>query len=166
MNCPKVTIGSGATASGTWPLITTDDVAFSVDRYYHRQFSLQTGTKTLASYRNGRLIVHVGYASDGYSPVIYSPWGKADDPWLRLTPTPRCGFAPAILHDVTRQFLNVPGCPWDREQTDEWFFNCLVAGGVSKRRAGVYHHAVAGIVGDLYIRATRSIDPNLAIHFL
>ncbi len=79
MNCPRITVGNGATATGTWPLITTDDVAFSVDRYYHRQFALQTGTKTLASYRNGRLIIHAGYASDGYSPVIYSPWGKPSD---------------------------------------------------------------------------------------
>lgn len=165
MNCPNVTIGHGATANGTWPLVTTRDVAFSLDRYYGNPFSLRTGKKILASYFSGRMIVHGGYASDGYSPVISAPWKRFDDPWLRLTPTPKCGFSPSILHDITRQFLKVPFCPWDREQTDEWFFNCLTAGGVSERRAGLYHHAVAGTLGDIYIAATRKVDPNLNIIF-
>ena len=164
MNCPHVTLGNGARANGSWPLLTTRDVAFTLDRYYGDPFMLLTGDKILASYFSGRLVVHAGYASDGYSPVISYPFSRdPQDPWLRLTPTPQCGFAPAILHDITRQFLNVPGCPWDREQTDTWFFNCLVAGGMSRRRAGIYHHAVAGPIGDVYIKATRSVDPNLHI---
>ena len=166
MNCPLVTIGHGARADGPWPLLTTGDVGYNLDRYYGDPFSLRTGTKVLASYFSGRLIVHKGYASDGYSPVIACPvFCNDSDPWIRLTPTPKCGFAPPILHDITRQFLGVPGCPWNREQTDEWFFNCLLAGGISRRRAGLYHRAVSGVLGDIYITATRKVDPNLNIIF-
>jgi hypothetical protein len=166
MNCPSVTIRNGARANGSWPLVTTRDVAFNLDQYYGLPFTLRTGTKNLASYLSGQLIVHEGYACDGYSPVLSCPF-KSDrsDPWLRLTPTPACGYAPAILHDITRQFLGVQGCPWDRKQTDEWFYNCLLAGGVSKRMAGIYHHAVAGSFGSLYIAATRKVDPDLNIAF-
>ena len=166
MNCPQITIGNGATANGSWPLITTRDAAFTLDRYYGDPFRLVTGEQILATYINGRLVVHSGYASDGYSPVISAPWMPFNDPWLRLTPTPKCGYGPAIIHDITRQFLNVPFCPWDREQTDDWFFNCLTSGEVSKRRAGVYHYAVSGIAGDVYIKATRKVDPNLRIELL
>ena len=166
MNCPTVTIGHGARADGSWPLLTTRDVAFNLDRYYGDPFALRTGTQVLASYFSGRLIVHEGYASDGYSPVIACPfWCDDTDPWIRLTPTPHCGFGPSILHDVARQFCRVSGCPWDREQADEWFFNCLIAGGVSERTAGLYHHAVAGTLGDIYIAATRKTDPKLNIIF-
>lgn len=97
--------------------------------------------------------------------MISAPWKAFDDPWLRLTPTPKCGFGPAILHDIARQFSRVSGCPWDRQQTDDWFFNCLIAGGVPERRAGLYHHAVAGTLGDIYIALTRKTDPNLNILF-
>lgn len=166
MNCPKITIGNGARADGSWPLTTTRDVAFNLDRYYGLPFTLRTGEQILASYFSGRLVVHAGYASDGYSPVVSCPFFcDPDDPWLRLTPTPKCGFGPAILHDISRQFINVPFCPWDREQTDEWFFNCLTSGGVSKRRAGAYHYAVSGPVGSVYIAATRKVDPDLNIIF-
>lgn len=165
MNCPHVTIGEGATANGTWPLTTTRDVAFTLDRYYGNPFALRTGKQVLATYLSGRLIVHAGYSSDGYSPVIKASWKSLNDPWLRLTPTPKCGFAPSILHDIARQFTGIPGCPWNREQTDEWFYNCLIAGGVTNRMAGIYHHAVAGAFGDIYIAATRKIDPKLNIAF-
>ena len=167
MNCPLILINSGAVANRSWPLTLTEDVAFCVDQYYGRKLAFYSGGKLIATYINGVLTVKAGYALDGYSPVISCPFFcDPEDPWLRLTPTPKCGFAPAILHDITRQFLNVPGCPWDREQTDEWFYNCLIAGGTSKRRAGVYHHAVAGPVGDIYIKATRSVDPRLTIILL
>jgi hypothetical protein len=163
MNCPSVRIGNGATANGTWPLTTTRDVAYTLDRYYGNPFSLRTGDKILATYLSGRLFVHAGYASDGYSPVISAPWKAFDDPWLRLTPTPPCGFGPSILHDITRQFCGVPGCPWDREQTDDWFFDCLIAGGVPRWKSGIYHRAVAGTFGDVYIALTRKVDPKLNI---
>ena len=164
MNCPPVHIGQQAEVTQLWPLVLVEDVAFDTGRDYGATLLLCSGNKTLGTIHRGYLWAHAYYALDGYSPVFYAPWKAAsNDPWLRLTPTPACGYAPALVHDITRQFHNVEGCPWDRKQTDDWFFDSLIAGGVPKRRAGAYHHAVAGPIGDVYIALTRKADPNLHI---
>ena len=43
------------------------------------------------------------------------------------------------------------------------FFDALVAGRCSNF-AGIYHQAVAGKIGDAFIKLTRVPDPHLAIH--
>ena len=97
------------------------------------------GTRRLASWDGTRFHIHQGYACDGYSPVLRL-FGR----WIPITPIPACGLWPAILHDALRQFLPVPGCPWTRQDTDEWFYNALIAGGLTPHHAGLYHGAVAG----------------------
>ena len=127
-------------------------------------FYFYSGNKMLASHAYGKLTIYPGYASDGYSPVMKRPWFiPGSDQWLRITPIPSCGLAPALGHDCVRQFLNTIGCPWNRQFTDDCFYNWLEQGGVSGAIAGAYHEAVAGITGSIWIWATSTPDPNLHI---
>lgn len=160
MNCPKILIGDGAACTDEWPVLFTRHAKFHVELYIAGRFEFYSGEKLLATLENGELEIMTGYSCDGYSPVVWLPIVRK---WLRLTPTPKCGFAPAALHDFTRQFFPVVGCPWTRIQTDNWFFNCLLAGKVHPALSGIYHQAVAGVVGTAYIRLTRKSDPKLRI---
>jgi hypothetical protein len=105
----------------------------------------------------GILCILPGYACDGYSPCI-----KILGKWIRLTPTPKAGMFPAVLHDFTRQFCDTAGCPWNREQTDTWFYNAMVHGGSNKHIAGIYYGAVSRTIGNIY-HHFRKHDPTLEI---
>lgn len=164
MNCPSIHLGDGAYASSKWALVTTRLFSFDLGGKLKGSYKFFAGERLLASSYNSVIWLAEGYASDGYSPVVYCPFfTHDDDPWIRLTPIPECGYAPAVLHDFTRQFLTASGCPWDRRQTDNWFYDCLEVGGVSKGMRGIYHGAVSGRLGSLYIKATRKIDQSLRI---
>jgi len=156
MNCPEIRIGCGAIETNQWPLVLISNFEFELDRDFGGVYEFYSGSKLLGIITGSKLEILRGYAGDGYSPVI-----SLFDCWIRLTPTPKCGFAPAVIHDFTRQFLNTPGCPWDRKQTDDWFYNCLRRGG--EPRTGIFHRAVAGPLGTAYIWATRKVDPQLRI---
>lgn len=118
----------------------------------------RSGSQPLGRWDGRELTILPGYACDGYSPVI-----RVCGRWLRLTPTPRAGLWPAVLHDFLRQFLATPGCPWSREDSDEWFYNALTSGGLTNHLAGTYYGAVAGPFGSAFMRLTRRPDPALNI---
>jgi hypothetical protein len=117
-----------------------------------------SGQQVLARWDGREFHVMPGYACDGYSPVI-----RICGRWVRLTPTPPCGLWPAVLHDVLRQFLSVPGCPWSRAESDAWFYEALHSGGLHPHHAGIYHGAVAGPLGSAWLRLTRTRDLRLRI---
>jgi hypothetical protein len=156
MNCPEIRIGCGAIETDQWPLVLTKAQIFETDRDFGGTYHFYSGDKLLAIHKLSLLVILGGYASDGYSPVKRL-FGK----WIRFVRTPKCGFGPAVIHDLTRQFLNTPGCPWDRKQTDDWFYNCLRRGG--EPHTGIFHRAVAGSLGTAYIWMTRKTDPQLRI---
>jgi len=163
MNCPFLIEGRDWEPVGEWPLVTFRDLAIVHDFEWDRCYEFRAGTKLIARAVPGSIILFCGYACDGYSPVIRRPrWVPGRSKWMRLTPTPRCGMFPAIIHDFFRQFCGVDRCPWDRAKADDWFFDALIAGRCTKE-AGVYHSIVSGTIGDTFIALTRKPDPSLSI---
>ena len=59
--------------------------------------------------------------------------------------------------------MDTPGCPWTRQDTDAWFYDAMIAGGLHPHHAGIYHGAVAGPVGTAWLKLTRQPDPKLTI---
>lgn len=141
-----------------WAMVMATPVIFEIEDL-GAVFEFWAGARLLAYHEHGKLVVSEAYALDGYSPVI-RVFGK----WVKLTPVPKkAGHGPDLLHDLTRQFLHVPFCPWTRKQTDDWFFDELIAGGESAKIAGAYHQVVAGSIGSLWMALKREPDPSLKI---
>lgn len=157
MICPLLQPGTHFTITDRWPVVMTAAVGVPLP-IQSEPLDFHSGDLHLARWDGEFFHVLPRYACDGYSPVI-RVWGR----WVRLTPVPGCGLWPAVLHDVLRQFNAVPGCPWSRVDTDNWFFDSLIAGGVRLPIAGAYHEAVAGPLGTAWIRMTRSPDPALRV---
>jgi len=142
---------------GNWPLMLKRDVVVQTT-LRGEEFVFSSAGKIFGGLCvDGILRIYAGYACDGYSPVL-KIFGK----FIRLTPTPKCGMLPAVVHDFTRQFIEVKGCPWDRKFSDDLFYDLLVAG-QEKKIASIYHGAVAGKVGDLFIAISRKKDKGLAV---
>ena len=156
MTCPRIHIGDGASETDKWPLVLTRLLTLEIDRDFGGVWHCYSGRHLLGVLANRQIIIFPAYAGDGYSPVI-----RFLGRWIRLTPTPACGYAPAIGHDFTRQFYHVTGCPWTRRDSDNWFYNWLRRGG--EPRTGIFHRAVAGPIGTAYIWLTRKKDPQLKI---
>lgn len=92
---------------------------------------------------NDVLTIFAGYASDLCSPGIYV-FGV----WLG---TPSRGMElEAFVHDFLRQFMSVPCVPWDRKSSDAIFYNAGIMRG-HNMKIKVYHGAVAGKLGDLWM---------------
>lgn len=157
-----------------WPVVMTRDFRIPLTRDFGASYHLLKGGNTLAVLEHHSLTLKAGYACDGYSPVVKRPWWiPGRDPWIRFTRMPKCGLAPALGHDPLRQFLDVSvydadgmahePCPWDREYTDDEFFNWMALGGIGRHEAGLYHRGVAGPLGTAYIWFTRKPDKSLSI---
>lgn len=145
-------------ADSKWAVVLTQDVSVSMPLYGVSQY-FYCGEQLLGKLSaGGVLTICKGYACDGYSPTL-----RIMGRWVKFTPTPRAGLFPAVLHDFTRQFLPVSGCLWTIKDTDTWFYNALVEGGVSKHVAGCYYSAVSGAIGTIWARLTRGHDPSVQI---
>ncbi len=163
MNCPRLIEWRDYEPCGNWPVVLLRSVTAALPFDLGAYYEFRTGETLLAHHHSAMLTIEAGFACDGFSPVIRKQaWMPGKNRFLRITPTPPCGMFPAILHDLTRMFLGVDRCPWTRKNSDDWFFDALVAGGCSNR-AGIYHQAVAGAIGDAFINLTREPDPHLAI---
>jgi hypothetical protein len=156
---PHLTIGAGVHETSRYACVLTEDVG----RYTSisgKSLRFYAGDQLIARlYPDGYLVMMAGYACDGYSPTVR--WfGK----WRRLTPVPKkAGYFPAIRHDLTRQFVPVQGCPWNRQDSDHWFYDDLVAGGESKSIAGAYYSAVSRTLGNAWSKLTYKPDLTLRI---
>lgn len=95
------------------------------------------------------LTMQAGYASDLCSPGFYL-FGK----W-HGTYSKGCEI-PAYLHDFARQFMrpNVACSPWDRKGADDLFYNAMTM--VKFPGRGLYHGAVKGPIGNLWMHLNRS----------
>jgi hypothetical protein len=162
MNCPLVLIGEGAHFTRKWAVITDKDLGFYLGGLKGTTARLYCGDSLVASLDNGFLSIRPSYACDGYSPV---KWSSLLNKWLRFTPIPYCGLAPAILHDLTRQYLGVEGCPWTREQTDTWFRECMIAGGTSPLVAWIYYKAVSSAIGTAYMAGYKPANSLKIVRF-
>ena len=157
MTCPLLKLGTHYATTDRWPVVMTAAVSSPLP-IQSDPLDFLAGDLHLARWDGEFFHILPGYACDGYSPVL-----RILGRWVRITPAPACGLWPAVIHDALRQFLPVPGCPWTRRDTDNWFFDALTAGGVGQRIAGAYHQAVAGAFGTAWINLTRTPDPALRI---
>jgi hypothetical protein len=157
MTCPILHLGTHYAITDRWPVLMLAAIATPLP-IQSEPIDLHAGDLHLARWDGRFFTILPGYACDGYSPVI-----RVCGRWVRLTPTPRAGLWPPVLHDALRQFLPVPGCPWSRRDTDAWFYDALRAGGVRPHHAGIYHGAVAGPLGTAWLHITRTQDPTLRI---
>lgn len=156
--CPYIRIGSGAHENARYACVLTRAVSTHIP-IKGQELLFYAGEQLLGRLSTeGRLEISQWYACDGYSPTIPMFGG-----WLRITPTPKkAGLFPAIFHDFTRQFCEVDGCPWTRQDSDTWFYNVLISGGESKTLAGTYYGAVSRAIGNLWYRF-RKHDPTLTV---
>lgn len=156
--CPQFRIGFGVRETERWACLLTREAVTHIP-VTGRELVFRSGEQVLGRLSaEGRLEISQWYACDGYSPTI-PMFGR----WLRITPTPKkAGLFPAIFHDFTRQFCEVDGCPWTRQDSDTWFYNVLISGGESKTLAGTYYGAVSRAIGNLWYRF-RKHDPTLTV---
>lgn len=155
--CPPIILGEHYRIGRRWAVMMTADVSTPLP-ITAAPLDFLSGDQRLVTWDGERLHVLAGYACDGYSPVI-----RLCGRWIRITPIPPAGLWPAILHDALRQFVGVPGCPWNRRNSDDWFYDALITGGIWRHHAGLYHAAVAGPVGSAWLHLTLRPDPSLRI---
>ena len=120
-------------------------------RGYHE---LRDNDSLWAVLHDDLLTVMAGYACDGCSPAwrVFGRWYG--------TPTPPGAIGPAIVHDVLRGYLGLPCLKYDRKFTDDVFYNLLKRSGFEW--GDVYHGAVAGFWGNVYIKMTAA-RPSSAV---
>ena len=157
MSCPLLQPGTHYQVTDRWPVVMAAAVGSPLP-IQSPPLDFFAGPLQLARWDGRVFSILPGYACDGYSPVL-----RICGRWVRVTPIPRAGLWPAVLHDCLRQFLLAPGCPWTRQDTDAWFYSALTAGGLHRHHAGIYHGAVAGPLGTAWIAITRTPDPTLSI---
>lgn len=154
--CPYLLPGRHYASTVEYAVVVQRAIECFIPIYGH-DLKFYAGEQLLGTLsRQGCLTILPGYACDGYSPVR-----KIFKWWWRITPTPSCGMFPSILHDFLRQFLWVTPCPWSRKQSDDCFYNAMIAGG-AENLAGIYHGAVASPLGTLYMSLSKT-DPTLRI---
>ncbi len=130
--------------SRKWRAVLGGDLVIDLGIGHRGHHEFVHGQTVWGTLINDRLTIFAGYASDLCSPGFYL-FGR----WFG-TPS-RGAELPAILHDFLRQFMapNLACSPWDRHETDRLFFNALEMVGFCGR--DVYHGAVAGPIGSLWI---------------
>ncbi len=158
MNFPVLKEEIDWTPVADWPVVLLHDVWDTIPIKGKEFVFLSRGREFGRLSSNGSFVIRKGYACDGFSPVL-KVFGK----FVRLTPTPKSGMWSSIRHDFFRQFADVPNCPWGRKDTDTWFYNDLVRGGMSSSMAGTYYGAVAGKAGDLFLALTRKSKDHLCV---
>lgn len=121
--------------------VLTCDVTVDLEEGYTGYHEFCHDNNLWGILRGDKLTIMAGYASDLCSPgfCLFGRWYG--------TPS-RGDELAAILHDFTRQFMapNLECSPWKREDTDRIFYNSL-----SRGRRSLYHGAVAGPLGSLWI---------------
>lgn len=158
MNCPHLKPGKDYEPQGRHPVVLLRNICTHIGRDPGAFFEFYSGPHLLGYTEYTRLTICKGYACDGYSPGFWL--GRK---YIGLTPTPKAGIFPAIGHDFTRQMAWLDYCPWNRKDTDVWFYNWLVAGGTNPHIAGTYYRAVAGLTGSAFIAMTKKRDPRLRV---
>ncbi len=141
------------TSGGRYRFCLTADLAVDLGLGLNGNHVLRDGETDWAILRGDILTIFEGYAFDGCSPAwqIFGRWFG--------TPTPRKAVAAAAVHDCLRGYLGLDCLHYTRKDTDDVFWNMLKAEGFPM--GGVYHGAVAGPIGSLYIRLTAA-RPNKA----
>lgn len=128
--------------------VLSQDLVVDLCKFYHGVHLFVDRGQPIAELCGDRFTLFRGYASDLCSPAI-----KIGKRWIG-TPTSARESLAAFVHDGLRQLLYAcPRCvPWTRKDTDDLFYDFMVLRG--SRRASIYHGAVAGPIGSLFMRLT------------
>ena len=145
-------------SGGKYRFVLTGDLIVDLDKGLRGFHVLRDKDTTWAILDRDQLTIRAGYAFDGCSPA-----GKVFGRWFG-TPTPRNAVAAAAVHDCLRGYLKLPCIGYTRKDTDDIFHDMLKTAGFPL--GGVYHGAVAGPWGDLYMRLTgnRPSSANCKCH--
>lgn len=138
---------------GTYRFVFTSRLIVDLELGLKGSHSLCDGDHEWATLNGDILTILPGYAFDGCSPAIRL-FGR----WYG-TPTPHKAVPAAGVHDALRGYLGLPCLAYTRKDTDDVFWDLLKDQGFPL--GSIYHAAVAGPIGSLYIWLTAS-RPNLA----
>lgn len=125
----------------------TGDLVVYLNKGLRGFHELKNNGTVWAILNNDKLTILAGYAFDGCSPA-WRFLGR----WYG-TPTPRAVVPAAAVHDCLRQFMGVKCLGYDRKLTDDIFHDMLREAGFPA--TSIYHGAVAGFWGSLFIKLTR-----------
>lgn len=131
---------------GRYRFVLTGDLVVDLNKGLRGYHILRDKETTWAILDRDQLTIFAGYAFDGCSPAF-----RVGGRWFG-TPTPREAVAAAAVHDCLRGYLNLPCLDYTREDTDDVFHDMLKEAGFAF--GDVYHGAVAGFWGDLYLKLT------------
>lgn len=113
-------------------------------RGFHVLSSLQDGV--FATLDDDILTMKAGYPSDLCSPAF-----RFRGKWYGTHSGPK--EAPgAFIHDATRRIYQLQCIPFDRKQTDDFFWDALRLTG--SRLVRTYHFAVSSFIGTLFLWTT------------
>lgn len=138
---------------GRYRFVLTSDLVVHLNKGLRGNHVLRDGDTDWATLRGDTLTIFSGYAFDGCSPA-WRVFGR----WFG-TPTPHNAVAAAAVHDCLRGYLGLPCLHYTRQDTDDVFWDMLKEAGFAM--GDVYHGAVAGPIGSLYLRLTAA-RPNRA----
>jgi len=88
---------------------------------------------------------------EGFRWDLASPSFRVGRKWLG-TPTSEHEVAATLLHDFSRGSLGCPCCPWNRKDTDDFFYDLMEL--QHSRLTKLYHWFVSNPIGTLYIKLT------------
>lgn len=125
-------------------------------RGFHQFSSLESGV--FAELENDIFTIYDGFKSDLCSPA-FRVFGK----WVGTWSTEREAFG-SFIHDAARRVRRLPCCPFNRKDTDDFFFDALALKGSLVTKP--YHYAVSSFIGTAFIKLTekRSIDCYCKTH--
>lgn len=132
---------------GKYRFVLTADFTVDLNKGWSGYHDFRDGDRRLAILDGDKLTIFAGYAFDGCSPA-FSIAGY----WFG-TPTPPATVGPALVHDVLRQFMGLECAPYTRKDTDDIFYDLMVANKFPL--AMEYHGAVSGLAGTIFIKLTR-----------
>ena len=136
------------TQPGKWRYVLENDLVCHLGHLglRHTHQFLHAGTSK-GKLEGALLTIFAGYAIDGCSPAI-AIRGKRIG-----TPTPPATKPAAFVHDFLYQFMDLPCCPWNREQADAIFYDLL--------RSREFPFALTyGIAVTLFGGITRKLTPR------
>ncbi len=136
---------------GKYRFTLTQDLVVYLNKGWRGRHVLRDDDTEWATLVDDTLTILAGYSCDGCSPAI-----QLFGHWFG-TPTPPNAVTACFVHDVLRGYLGLPCLSYTRKDTDDVFYDILKEAGF--KMGEVYHGAVAGFWGSLYIRLT-SARPN------
>lgn len=133
----------------TYRSCLTADFTVDLEKGYqgnHDFVSLENGFR-FASLHDDFFTLYTGYASDLCSPAV-----RIGRKWLG-TPSSEKEKPGAYIHDAARQVMRLACCPWNRKDTDDFFWDALTVTG--SRQRNTYHFAVSSVIGSVFMLLTR-----------